>query len=206
MVEKLDLKKLRVKTHRTILEDGLLEVMLGIYFVLSGLYLTNKSLIINYLWLPFALVLIDVIRRRYVYPRTGYAKIKLSTREIVGVLLAIVLGIALLTGIIALITAGVGDPLAGNWRNSLTFALIIFTTIFFCVIAYRFSAPRWYLHGFLIGSVILLNQVVKVPALVFGLGVLIIAIGLWVFFSYLREYPVQSDDSSSKIHIRSNGE
>jgi hypothetical protein len=165
MVEKLDIKKIKIQTQRTILEDGLLEIMMGIYFILSGIYLTNKSLIINYLWLPLALVLVEVIRRRYVYPRTGYARLSLSTRDIVGVLLGVIGSIALLTGIIALIAVG-------NWRGSLPYSLAIVTTIFFWVIAYRFKSLRWYLHGILIGSVILINQVIKIPALVFGLGVL----------------------------------
>jgi hypothetical protein len=206
MVEKLNLRKIKIKTQRTILEDGLLELMLGIYFVLSGIYLANKSLILNYLWLPFALVLIDVIRRRYVYPRTGYVKLKLSTNEIIRMLLAIVIGVGLITGITALIATGIGRPLAGNWRNSLTFALILFTIIFFCGIAYRYSTPRWYFHGILIGFVILINQVIKIPALVIGLGVLMIATGLWVFTGYLRKHPVQSDEVHGNAGVHQKGE
>ena len=192
MVEKLDIKKIKIKAQGTILEDGLLEVMIGVYFILSGIYLTNKSLIINYLWLPFALVLIEVIRRRYVYPRTGYARLNLSTREIAGVLLAVMGGVALLTGIIALIAVGNGKPLIGNWRGSLPYSLAIVTTIFFCVIAYRYNAPRWYLHGILIGSVILINQV-------------IINTGLWVFISFLREFPQESDPSHNNPRVQQNG-
>ena len=146
MVEKLDIKKIKIKTQRTILEDGLLEIMMGVYFILSGIYLTNKSLIINYLWLPLALVLIEVIRRRYVYPHTGYARLSLSTREIVGVLLAVIGVTALITGIIALIAVGNWKPLVGNWRGSLPYSLAIVTAFFFCVIAYRFKSPRWYLQ------------------------------------------------------------
>jgi hypothetical protein len=195
MIEKPDLKTMKTKVHRTILEDGLLEIMLGIYFVLSGLYLKDKSLVINYFWLPVALVLIDVLRRRYVYPRTGFARLKMKASEIIRVFLAIILGVGLIAALIALVAAGFGEPIKGKWRDILTIALILFTTIFFCFIAYRFDVPRWYLHGILIGSVILLNQFVKIPMLVIALGGLIIAIGMWVFIDFLNKYPVQTDQS-----------
>ena len=75
MSEPIDLKAIKTKIHRTILEDGLLDIMLGIYLILSGIYLFNKSLILNYIWFPIALVLIEVIRRRYIFPRSGYVKL-----------------------------------------------------------------------------------------------------------------------------------
>ena len=63
------------KAERTILEDGLVDNTMGIYILLSGFFLINRKIILNYIWLPIGLVNIDVIRRKYIYPCTGYAKL-----------------------------------------------------------------------------------------------------------------------------------
>lgn len=206
MMEKLDLKKLKIQTRRTILEDGLLEIMLGVYFILSAFYLINKTLIINYFFLPVALVLIDVLRRRYVYPRTGFAKLNIPAVELIRVFLGIILGIALITGIVALVATGFGKPVQGNWKDIFTFALILFTTLFFCILAYRFKVHRWYLHGFLIGFAILLNQFVKIPLLVIVLGLFMITTGLWVFIRFLRNFPEQPDAVPDYAQATPDGE
>ena len=193
MTETIDLNSIKIKIHRTILEDGLIEIMLGVYLTLSGIYLSNRSLILNYIWLPIGFVLIDILRRRYVYPRTGYAKISFSAAEIVRIFGALIIGIAVLTALIALIATGMGRPIEENWREIITFALIFFTVIFFCFIAHRFNVPRWYLHGITMGIVFPLSKMFDVHGLVLGLGVWIALVGVYVFLRFLNETPTGSE-------------
>ena len=77
MSEINNLQELKIRAQRSVLDDGLLDITMGVYLVLSGLFLNNRLLVINYIWLPFGLVLVDVIRGKYIYPRTGYAKFQL---------------------------------------------------------------------------------------------------------------------------------
>lgn len=197
MSETMDLKAVKTRIYRIILEDGLLEIMMGIYLVLSGIYLNKTSLILNYLWLPIGLILIEVIRRRYIYPRTGYVKISLPAIEIVKILGGILIIGAILTIFIALFAHSLGRPVEGNWREIISYALIFLLIIVFCFIAYRFYAPRWYLHGVSIGLVFLVSKLLDAPKLVFGLGIWITLVGLIVFIRYLSQFPVEPDTKSN---------
>ena len=198
MSEQLDLKKVRTQIYRTILEDGLLDIMLGISLTLSGIFLLNRSMIMNYIWLPIALVLIEVIRRKFIIPRSGYVKIKVSAFEIIRLLLAIVAAVSLITAALGLISAGLNHKLAGNWRELTSYALIIFIPIFFCATAYKFNIQRWDLNGLLMGTVFFLAKVFDLPWLLIASGVVISLIGVLVFARYLRTYPSTPNNSEEK--------
>jgi hypothetical protein len=81
-LENINLEVVQRRVHRTIIEDGLLDIMIGVALVLSSLHLMNRSLVLNYLWIPIAVVLIEIIRRRFVYPRTGYVKLSFSAGKV----------------------------------------------------------------------------------------------------------------------------
>ena len=200
MSKNLDLKFVKTKIYRTILEDGLLEVMMGIYLILSGVFLSTRYLFLNYLWLPIALVLIEVIRRRYVYPRSGYAKISLSTTEIVAILGAILVGIAILATLIALIASNIGHPVEGNWREIISYALIFLIIISFCFIAYHFSVSRWYLHGISMGVVFILSKALDAHGLVVALGVWITLVGMYVFLRLVNKIPLRSPETKENTN------
>lgn len=196
MNETVDLKAIKTKIYRTILEDGLLEIMMGIYLVLSGIYLNKTPLILNYLWLPIALILIEVIRRLYIYPRTGYVNISLPASEIIKILAAILIGGTILTALTALIANSMGHPAAGNWREIISYGLIFLLIIVFCFIAFRFHAPRWYMHGISIGLVFLMSKTLDLPKLVLGLGIWITLVGVIVFIRYLNQYPLEPNSTA----------
>ena len=86
----------------------------------------------NYLWLPLGFVLIEVVRRRYVFPRTGYAKISLSTVEIISIFGVLLAGTAMLSVLIALIAGSMGHLVEGNWREIISYALIGVLVMAFC--------------------------------------------------------------------------
>jgi len=194
MSEPLELRTVKTNIYRTIVEDGLLDIMMGISLILSSIYLFNKFTFLNYLWLPIALVLIEVVRRRYIFPRTGYAKISLSKIEIFRVLGAILLGMTILATLIALIPSSMGHSVEGDWRGILSYALIFTLVISFCYIAYRFSFPRWYMLGISMGIAFLLSKAYFVPTLVLGLGIWIILVGVIVFRRFIKENPLKSSD------------
>jgi hypothetical protein len=173
--------------------------MLGITLALSGVYLFNKSLIMNYFWLPFALVFIEVLRRRYVYPRTGYAKPSISGTEVIGIFGILILGLALLAALVQLIAISMDQPIKGNWREIVSFALILLAVIFFCFIAYRFSVPRWYMHGITMGIVFTLSKTFDAAGLVLGLGIWITLVGGYVFLRFLNQYPIGETPVSDEV-------
>ena len=201
----LDLKTIRVKIYSTIIEDGLLEIMIGVYFILSSIFLFNRVMILNFLWLPVAPVLIEVLRRRYIYPRAGYAKISLSVVEIISIFTAILVVVIILAGLIGLFAMGTDHPLAGDWRSILIYALILATAISFCFVAYRFGAARWYMHGVSMGVVFLLGKLFDATELVLFLGIWITLVGIAVFIRFMNRFGIESDQNP-RTGLDTNGE
>ena len=196
MSETIDLKAIKTNIYRTILEDGLLEIMIGIYFLLSGVFLHNRSMIWNYLWLAIAPVLIEIIRRRFIYPRSGYVKISLPTVKIVAIFGAMLAGTAVLAALIALLASSTGHPIMGNWREIISYALIFCLVISFFFIAYRFSLTRWYMHTISTGIVFLLGKAFDAPGLVSALGIWITLVGTYVFIRFMKQFPIEPDPVS----------
>ena len=196
MSDTLDLNAIKTHIYRTVLEDGLLEIMMGIYLLLSGFYINNKFMILYYLWLPIALILMEIIRRRYVYPRSGYVKISFSAIQIIAILGSILVGTVILATLIALTATGIGHPIKGNWREIISYALIFLLVISFCFIAYRFKTPRWYMHGISTGIIFLISKTLAAHGLVLGLGIWITLVGVYVFIRFLRHFPIEPDNIS----------
>lgn len=77
--EELNLKQIEQKAYRVSFQDGLVEIMLGI--LLIGLGATFGSVLYVFaIFIPIFLFprFIEVIRKRYTYPRIGYAKLPMD--------------------------------------------------------------------------------------------------------------------------------
>ena len=181
------------EAERTILEDGLLEVIMGVYFLLSGFFLIDRALILNYIWLPVGLVIIDIIRRKYIYPRTGYAKLKTPTKEILLILLATLFGILFISLLVGFMIPSF-NILKGGWNSAASYGLAITTTVFLCFLAKRFELPRWYIHGLLFGFAFVLYRSLKTPVVLFVLGVIVFLIGVIVFLDFLHKNPPRNSE------------
>jgi hypothetical protein len=75
-MEKVDLEAVAVRTRRAYYEDGILDLVGGLLQLLIGLLLGASSavVIVVVLGIPASQKLMEALRRRYVYPRTGYAR------------------------------------------------------------------------------------------------------------------------------------
>jgi len=193
----INLKVVERQVHRTIIEDGLLDITIGVYMILSSFHLENRSFIWNYLWMPIGLVLIEVIRRRFIFPRTGFVKITFTAGKVASMLGVTIGAMTLLTALLALIAAGIGQPVRENWREILTLSLIIFTVIFFCFIAFRFKVSRWYIHGLLLGASLLLGRAFDAPGILIALGIWLILVGGFVFIRIIQRFPLQSTEDTA---------
>ena len=77
--EEINLKQIEQKAYRGSFQDGLVEIMLGI--VLIGLGATFGSVLYVFAVLVPIFIFprfIEVIRKRYTYPRIGYAKLPMD--------------------------------------------------------------------------------------------------------------------------------
>ncbi len=76
MTTEVDLKQIEQKAYSSSNQDGLIEIMIGILLTLFGVTFGSALHIFAFL-IPLFLFprLIEVIRKRYTYPRIGYAKL-----------------------------------------------------------------------------------------------------------------------------------
>lgn len=78
MDEKIDLEEIERKVWRDSMQDGLEIIMIGVVLLgTSVYYLSSVSIFFTTIFpLIMALPIIEAVRRRYTYPRTGFVKVQ----------------------------------------------------------------------------------------------------------------------------------
>lgn len=174
-------KKLKKQFARTFHNDGLLDFFVGWAIVSVGIFLLTKLTIFSFLgWMP--ILLIAPLKQRYVIPRFGYAKyskpasiprpimIGAGTIVIIGALLVTFLGknqgsrapiVAGLLGIALLFALDRG------WNRITLYAIFI---------------PIFFVAGLGFG--------VLTPTIIILVGGVLMALGAFLFASFLRKYPM----------------
>ena len=75
---KLDLKEIERRANHAAFQDGLTEIFMGLFLFFYGGTLATKTLPLGVVFIVvtvFAKPLVEGIKKRYIYPRTGYVKL-----------------------------------------------------------------------------------------------------------------------------------
>jgi hypothetical protein len=211
-----ELDAIALKVQQAYYEDGLADLFMGLIFL--GLASAFTLLAHHITFLVFMIVLlnpliyghlIEVAKRRWVYPRAGYVKTKAfqetSTR---GVLLILVLiaSIVILPPVVLFILSGyAGLFLWLIWIAPSGFGLLIAIGLF--ILARRYHLTRYYLFAILllvIGVIVpwLNLSVPNAYAAFFTtfaiqtaiIGLLALVSGIVRFLQFLHRYPVEPTD------------
>jgi hypothetical protein len=79
MTLKLDLKEIERRANQAAYQDGLTEIFMGLFLFFYGGSLATDTLPVGIIFIVFAVFFakpaIERIKRRYIYPRTGYVKV-----------------------------------------------------------------------------------------------------------------------------------
>jgi hypothetical protein len=78
-MQKLDIKSVRRRTWWSVYQDGFLEIGLGIIFLLAAITFAIGRVAVIYgalLFVIITLVIMPDLRRRFTYPRIGYAELR----------------------------------------------------------------------------------------------------------------------------------
>ena len=191
MLREINLKKIRQRTHHSIFEDGLVEIMLGIGILLGMLYVIDSRLVFFVLWIPVTSWLFNILRKRFTYPRTGYVKVKAS--QVLRVVAICVVGFALSMVVAILVWAMRGLPFQGRWPNVITLATVLLSIGFPCVPAYLGGIRRWYAYSVLSALTFAAIRLLDAPLLPVGLGIVFFVTGLVVFVRFVHSNPVLAD-------------
>jgi MFS family permease len=101
MSQSLDLKEVEQRVLQSVYQDGLMEIFLGGFLLMFGVLFAIRSRLASFSVLLIFLLnpLLERAKKRYIYPRIGYVKLRPEKQAdtkgiviVVGVLTAILLG------------------------------------------------------------------------------------------------------------------
>ena len=193
-----DLNDITRKTRHLHFQDGLMDILLGIHLLLTY-FVIEYRLLLNIPWIVIGPVIIEAIRKRTTYPRTGYAKMARQGTTALRLTLVCIIGIILLAAVTAVIFLLLGLPVQNNWQNVIKIAAVLFIPVIFGLLAHEHKVYRWLLYGIFIGLggltvVSIAPQSIQYYFIV--LGGAISMIGLKIFVGFLKKNPRQVEEAA----------
>lgn len=206
MEQQIDVKEIEQKTFRQSQQDGLMEFVMGICMLAMSTRLFSRVLIGMF---PIAIILfnpiLNALRARFTYPRTGYVKlIPDKPKDVISGIALVTLIVIAVLAVAFILFADVRD--FGLWMKWVPLWAGIVIGIMFFSLAAKSATTRYHIFalyslvvGF--GLSILRFEVVETGTLLYFLfmGCLLTICGLILFIRFLRKYPTPSKELSNEI-------
>ena len=207
-MNKFDLNDIERRVQRSFYQDGLLELMAGIFMTYSGLMASRK---VSVVFLPLMVLLsktvMEAAKRRFIYPRIGYVKFREEEpvdgkgfgRGIIG--LAI---LAVASPFISILIMGKGPGWEFWTRRFLPLFMGAITAIGFIAAARKLRVYRWYAFAVVcvaagLGVPFLglesIYEPITIEFMIIGGAALIT--GLVMFVVFLLRYPADKQQEGS---------
>lgn len=188
----IDLKTIRRKVYISYFQDGLWDILLGVFLVVWGLMITYDFVaVMGGIWVAAYFIILG-LKRLITYPRAGYIKINEARKQQIKM---VILGVLLfLLGIAALLLYAAGSR--PQWLDD--YFMLIMGAMFAVVIALLGSwwmVTRWYIYAVLVFAAFASHQWLgmELNLSFFVPGGIITAFGLVLLFQFLRRYPKNHD-------------
>lgn len=196
----LDTKIIERNVWQDSMRDGLMEMLLGIYFLLTGIVIQADMSALFILFMVFIPALVKRMKEWFTYPRIGYVKFpeheKSMGRRIAAALIGAVLALAM---VIFLASEGEKTQMLYRWVPLLP-ALILAAGL--TVTAQRTGFARYYVMavfalvvGFIIPFVDLPNKMDTIAFYLLVVGPVFLVWGAAIFFNFLRTYPIRAEEA-----------
>ena len=200
-MEQIDLKQIERDVWWDYFQDGLVEVLMGGYFLLIGLALPHGTVAPFIVGVVFFAPAVLLLKKRITYPRTGYVQLREGDP---GPLPWFVLGGAAL-GLVALVAAliiagALGHP--AEWYPWMPVFFGIWLAGIFLGLALRVGLVRYYLTaavalagGLVIPFLSLEEKLAHIGLLFAILGGVLFTWGVVALLWFLHRYPRQVDEA-----------
>ena len=189
-----DLKKLERRAFLTFFQDGLWDIFIGLFVFGWGLgMLTDTDYFIGLWFIGFWFIALG-LKRWLTYPRIGYARLGQQKTRIISRFVIILAVVALAGALMAVVVSSGSRP---QWL--MDYFPMLFSSMLALIIAgiaVWLGAYRFILHAVLILIAGAVHQWLGIewPHTFIAAGAVIILIGLFVLFRFLRRYPKASQE------------
>lgn len=200
-MEKIDLKQIERNVFRDFCQDGLVDMMFGAYFLFIGLKLLGGCSVFLFiiLLMVFFVPLLRGLKKRFTYPRTGYAELRQGDPGPLPwfILGSFVLGLIALVAV--LIAAGViAQP--AQWYRWMPIAFGIWVAGIFLGLALHVGLVRYYVvagvalaGGPTFALLPLAGKLKNIGLFFAAVGAVLLAWGVFAFVCFLRKYPLPTE-------------
>lgn len=198
MQENVDLKRITKKVYMSYFQDGLWDILLGVYLLGWGISIWQDLVaVMGGMWVVIYFSVLG-IKRGVVYPRSGYIKLNEARKQQIKL---VILGAVLFV----LGSAVFGIFAAGNrpeWLDEyFMFLLISMMAVVIAILGYWWRVTRWYAYALIVFAGAAAQQWLNIPLELgfFIPGGIITLYGIGLFIQFMRRYPKPNREEQDVI-------
>jgi len=206
MPQNLDLKEIERRVHQSVFQDGLMEIIMGGFLLVVGASLAMDMkwgvLLISLLVIFLGNRLLERAKKRYVYPRIGYVKLRPEKEaDPKGIVVAAIVFVVILLGS-GLFTLAIGKD--RGWAFWFKYFLPGSTGFMLAIGPFWLGETYGVRRGYVFAALFLLSGIV-IPVLGIAsgyeavgfecllVGVISLISGVIMFTRFLRKYPLPTE-------------
>ena len=208
MTSTLDLKEIERRANYAAFQDGLMEILMGLFLFFYGGTLATDALPIGLVFILlavfFAKPLTEHIKKRYIYPRTGFVRLPPDPNTTgKGIGIAAIVFIVILLGAMAVSMAVLGQDAGLDFF--LTYIVPPFSGFMLAIGPYWLGQTYGLLRGYLWAALFVLGgiamPVFSIASGYAAVGMICTVVGLFtlvtgtvMFTRFILKYPATEDE------------
>jgi hypothetical protein len=189
----IDLKNIQRKVYMSYFQDGLWDILLGVFLVCWGLMVTFDFVaVMGGFWLVFYMLIL-ALKRWIVYPRSGYIKIPEARKQQIRM---VILGTGVFLLGLAVIPIFIIDSRPAWFSEYFMLMLGCMFTLVIVFLAVWWQVYRWYAYAGVVLLAFMAHQWLNTELNLsfFVPGGIIALYGLALLIRFLRKYPKNSGE------------
>jgi len=209
MSQNLDLKEIERRVEQSVFQDGLMEIMLGIFLLVVSASFATSAISIPFISM-FTIFLgkpiLERLKKRYIYPRIGYVKLRPEKEaDPKGIVVAGIVYVVILLGSMGVFHLTMGEE--RGWAFWFNYFLPASTGFMLAIGPFWLGETYGVKRGYVFAALFLLSGI-AIPVLgiasgyeAVGLECLLVGMvslisGVIMFTRFLRKYPLPAEGTS----------
>lgn len=203
----LNLKTIEKKAYREYMQDGLVEINVGLLLIIAGFWVIPPGIgfTLFLLWLILMVPITERVRQICTSPRIGY--VKLHENDTWGILRGTILFVAVIYAIMAVIIIifreePTASSLWWRWSPLIASMLLIGPSLH---LQQRTGQIRYYAYGVLALLSGIVMSMFELPGLhdalflyMIGWGTVFLVIGILTFIDFIRKHPTSESENDGE--------